>query len=327
MKLRFTFILTILFSITSFAQVDRKVVIEHFTNSRCSVCASRNPAFYNTLENYPDVLHIAYHPSSPYPSCIFNMHNPDENDGRTYFYGIYGATPRVVIQGEVVPPQNPLVKSEQIDSYLGKSSDYRVTVTKNKISGNKYKIVMEIKREGGIEWETIQAWVGLAEKEINYNAPNGESLHHDVFRKWVFKDTVSINPAGNSKTWEFEFQIDPVWSEGEIFAYLILQDMNTKEVLQSGSSLDTPSGIYKPGIVQLSDVLYPNPGKGIVSVRPEMLEKFTQAEIYNLTGNKMGTFSDLRSIDISDFQDGMYFVIFSDGDKKKYTTRLVKSVF
>jgi hypothetical protein len=327
MKLFFTLILAFLISIPIFAQVERKVVIEHFTNTRCSVCAARNPAFYTTLESYPDVLHIAYHPSSPYPTCIFNLHNTLENDGRAYFYGVYGGTPRVVIQGDVIPVQNPLISAEQIDSYVGGTSDYSVTLTNEKVSENNYKIDMEIKREAGTEWQTIQAWVGLAEKEINYDAPNGETLHHDVFRKWAFKDTVSVNPAGSSRTWQFAYQMDPVWVEGEMFAYVILQDMNTQKVLQSASSLDTPSGIHKADIVQLSNVLYPNPSNGKVSVRPEMLEKFTQAEIFSLTGNKIGTYTDLGLIDISGLHNGMYFVVFTDVNKQKYTTRLVKSAF
>ncbi|HEY9115410.1 MAG TPA: T9SS type A sorting domain-containing protein [Bacteroidales bacterium] len=325
MKAILTIILALFVSIPSFAQVERKVVIEHFTNSRCSICAARNPAFYTTLEAYPDVLHIAYHPSSPYPTCIFNQHNPIENDGRTYFYGIYGGTPRVVIQGDVIPVQNPLISAEQIDSYIGETANYSVILTNEKLSGNNYKVVMQIKREAGTDWETIQAWVGLAEEEIDYAAPNGENLHHDVFRKWVFKDTASINPAGSSRTWEFEYQMDPAWVEGEMFAYVILQDLNTQKVLQSGSSLDTPSGINKPEIVQLSNVLYPNPSNGKVFIRTEMLDKFTQAEIFSLTGNKIGTYTDLGSIDISGLQDGMYLMVFTGADNQIYTSRLVKS--
>ena len=97
------------------AQVEQKVIIEHFTNTRCGICASRNPAFYQTLAYYPQALHIAYHPSSPYSSCAFNMHNSSENDQRTYFYNIYGGTPRAVIQGEVVAPGNPLITADKID--------------------------------------------------------------------------------------------------------------------------------------------------------------------------------------------------------------------
>ena len=33
------------------AQVPKKVIVEHFTNTLCSVCASRNPGFYSNLNN------------------------------------------------------------------------------------------------------------------------------------------------------------------------------------------------------------------------------------------------------------------------------------
>jgi len=80
------------------AQVQKNVVVEHFTNTRCGICASRNPGFFTNLNNNPDVIHLAIHPSSPYSSCVFNQHNSVDNDDRTNYYGIYGGTPRLVVQ-------------------------------------------------------------------------------------------------------------------------------------------------------------------------------------------------------------------------------------
>ena len=94
MKYIFTllFATTIMFS--SYSQVEKTVVVEHFTNTKCGICASKNPAFYDVLNDYPNVLHIAYHPSSPYSTCAFSMHNHAENDARANYYGVYGPTPQ-----------------------------------------------------------------------------------------------------------------------------------------------------------------------------------------------------------------------------------------
>ena len=84
--------------------VPQTVLVEHFTNTRCSVCFSRNPGFYANLRQQPaTTLHLAYHPSSPYRLCAFSQQNPTENDARTNYYGIYGATPRLVLNGSVIP--------------------------------------------------------------------------------------------------------------------------------------------------------------------------------------------------------------------------------
>src|SRR5688572_14710898 len=96
--------------VSTFAQTPRQVIVEHFTNTRCSICASKNPGFYSLLHgSYPQVLHIAYHPSAPYSNCYFSLQNPTENNSRTNYYGVYGSTPRAVIQGNVIPIKTPLV--------------------------------------------------------------------------------------------------------------------------------------------------------------------------------------------------------------------------
>jgi hypothetical protein len=44
-------------------EVPKKIVVEHFTNSRCSVCASRNPGFYANYNtsNSGDMIHLTVH--------------------------------------------------------------------------------------------------------------------------------------------------------------------------------------------------------------------------------------------------------------------------
>ncbi len=80
-KLLFTFTLFVCFLIPEVqSQAKKYVLLEHFTNSRCSNCASRNPVFYTLIDDHPqDVHHIAYHPPIPYTSCIFYQANMTEN--------------------------------------------------------------------------------------------------------------------------------------------------------------------------------------------------------------------------------------------------------
>ena len=327
MKKLVTFSGLLFFSLLLIAQVEKKVIIEHFTNSRCGICASRNPTFYQTLEDYPQILHIAYHPSSPYASCVFSQHNPTENDNRAYYYGVYGGTPRAVIQGSVIPVQNPLIGVEQIEAHLGKTADYKVTVANSQVSGNTYKVTVEIARVSGANWETVLMFAGLAEEEVQYEAPNGENLHHDVFRKRVFYDTVSVNTPGSTKTMEFEYTMDAAWVQDQMFAYVMLQDYDTKEAKQSASSLDSPTGITSKKVEQLGTILYPNPANAMVSILPEFKERFASAELYSLTGNRVAQYKDLNVIDVSEQSPGMYFMVLTDKENQKYTTRLVKTVY
>jgi len=325
MKKFYTVVLAVLLSLPILSQVEKKVIIEHFTNSRCGICASRNPAFYQTLEDFPQVLHVAYHPSSPYPTCVFNQHNPSENDNRAYFYGVYGGTPRAVIQGEVIPVQNPLISSEQISARLGQSADYRVTVSNTQVTGNTYKLSVEIERVSGNEYETILVFAGLAEEEVNYEAPNGENLHHDVFRKRLFYDTANVNPAGTSKTWEFEYSMHPDWVNDEIYGYVVVQDMLSQKVKQSASSIDSPSAIIGNTIKEIRGLFYPNPVAESFTIRSEYVSKIEKVELFSMVGIKVKEFTNTSSMNISDLPDGMYFAKITDSFKKQYSTRLVKS--
>ena len=74
------------------ASTKKYLLIEHFTNSNCPPCASRNPAFYSLItqaQYADDVHHISYHPSVPYNTCVFYLANKVENNARAAVYGIF----------------------------------------------------------------------------------------------------------------------------------------------------------------------------------------------------------------------------------------------
>ena len=164
------------------SQTNQTVIVEHFTNSRCGICAARNPALFDLLNDYPEVLHIAYHPSAPYSSCIFSQHNPSENDDRTNYYGIYGGTPRVVVQGEVISPQNPLLMASQIEEKLGQAADFTISVEQMQHTNEEADVTIVVKKTGDADFDNLNLYAIVSEKEVAYNAPNGETDHHDVFR-------------------------------------------------------------------------------------------------------------------------------------------------
>lgn len=325
MKKIITLILALWVTFPLLAQVEKKVIVEHFTNTKCGICASKNPALYEVLKDYPDVLHIAYHPSSPYSTCIFNQHNPTENDNRAYFYDAYGGTPRGVLQGNVLPFQNPIVKPEQIDAELGGSANYSVQMTKTKMSDINYKITLEIERVSGAVTETILVYAGLAEKEVAYNAPNGEDMHYDVFREVIFFDTANVNTIGQKKVIEYEYSTDEDWVEEQIYAFAIIHDNTTNMVKQSGNSLSSPTGIAEPETVELRNIFYPNPSSGLIKIKSEYNNDFIKFELYNIVGKKIREFSNTNEMNIADLNEGYYFVRMTDKNKQVFSTKIVKS--
>ena len=169
---------------TSHAQVVPKTsVVEHFTNTYCSICASRNPGFYSNLANFPQVLHLAYYPSAPYPACPFNQLNKAENDARTNYYGIYGATPRLVVNGTVLPGNANYSSPDILQGTSNATSDYSLRITTRRIDATQAEAILHIRKVGTNSLQQLQLFAVLTEDTVHFNANNGESEHYDLFHK------------------------------------------------------------------------------------------------------------------------------------------------
>ncbi len=326
MKRLCTFILVLLMSVSVFSQTEKTVVVEHFTNTKCSICASRNPAFYELLNNYPNVLHIAYHPSSPYPGCIFSQYNPEENDARTNFYGIYGGTPRVVVQGEVIPPGSQLLTADQLESKLGMLSDYSIHIKHQHGSGDQIHVTVTVKRLNGSGAESLMFTGALVEKEVDYTAPNGEEMHPDVFRKFVLEEPVSLANPGDSVVFATSYTSDPVWIQDEISVLGMLQKTSDKSVLQAGQSgpAEAMAAINQATVREDRRLFSPNPVKDYITIRPEFREEITQVELYDLFGKKVKDIQVDGKTNLADLNRGYYFLVAHQKSGSRITARLLK---
>ena len=311
------------------AQTIQTVIVEHFTNSRCSICAARNPAFYDLLDDYPEVLHIAYHPSSPYPSCVFSQHNPAENDARTNYYDIYGGTPRVVVQGEVIPPQNPLLQASQIEARLGQPSDFTISVEQVQQTDDEAGVTIVVKKISGSNQANLKLYAIIAEKEIFYNAPNGESTHHDVFRKVLLDAPVSIVNSGDSIVLNENYQLNSAWVANQMYVAVMLQDASTKAILQSSASalLTSPQSVSDQRIMVSNNLFIPNPAVNYVEIKEELRQNVSLVEIYNLLGQKVITATYFNHIDISELTDGLYIAAVTTTDNLRITSKILKKRF
>ena len=230
--------LLILFSIISlfsFGQVSQNILVEHYTNTRCSTCASKNPAFFSLLEDY-DEIHLAYYPSSPFSSCIFSMHNKPEADNRTNYYGIFGGTPRVVINGEVVPAGSQLLLASRIDAEVPNMTAFTIEVNQEYENENSVKVNITIKTISSTNLSSLTMQAMIAEKKINYNAPNGETEHFDVFRKSLYGlngENFTVPANGDSISFKTSYTFDPDWVNDEMEIIVFIQDESDKSIKQA----------------------------------------------------------------------------------------------
>ncbi len=320
MRKNFTLFLFLFIVVQTFAQSPRTILIEHFTNTRCSICASKNPAFYSTLANYPQVLHIAFHPSAPYSLCYFSQQNKTENDARTNYYGIFGSTPKVVLNGKNLGSPSPLINNTTLDTALGQTSPIEVSATEELIGTDSVRVKVVVKTTGATLLSTVKLFAGVAENPINYNAWNGETVHHDVFRKALTDATgnlFALPVLNDSSVFEFIYAIGNGWSVNNIYTLAFVQRDDTKEILNAAKShrVAAPSSIEDIENEMFS--LFPNPSSATLSLTKF---KFNNAQIYSvfdIAGRKViESKLEQNEIDITALSNGIYFLRLNNSLRK-----------
>lgn len=300
------------------AQVPRKVVVEHFTNTRCSVCASRNPGFYTNLNAQSGVIHLAIHPSSPYPTCVLSMHNPSENDGRTIYNGVFGGTPVLVIQGIPLSTSANYSMPSIFTPYLGQMSPASIKIRQTKFGVDSIRSTIIIKTMATHSLTNLKLFVALAEDTIFYTGSNGEPRHYDVFRK-SYTGTSGVNISlpttiGDSVVYTKSSPANSAWVFARMFTLAILQDGTTKSVVQSESVaansnfiISTPTG-FKSQIIDGNNIAIFYSEKNII-LKQVIKNDGLYLEIFDVTGRHL--FSKNiegleENINVSNLTEGIY---------------------
>ena len=325
-------IFILLFTLLSgglFAQTSAKkyVMIEHFTNSNCGVCAIRNPALFNLIAQYPDdVHHLAVHPQFPYSSCVFYQANTTENNARTNYYAVSG-TPQISINGSLQNASSPLLSVSKLNTYLNQTSPVRVEVSET--TGANRSVTVKVHVLGDVPAGNYKLYLAVAEKVINQTTGNGESVHHNVFRDMITNisgDNISMPPAGQIVTATYQYSVGNYQAD-QLYVLAWVQNADNKTILNSGTRFDaTVSGTNDLTEVQNLRV-FPNPVTDLANVQVDA-DQITRWEVYSLDG-RMQAFSDAPQqnaqveIPTADLLPGIYTLrVF--GEKGIYLGKFVK---
>ena len=226
------------------AQSQRYVLVEHFTNTVCGTCASKNPAFFTLLNSATNVgkyHHISYHTPWPFPNCVLYQANTPEQDFMYDAYAVEG-TPTVYLQGAHVPYGTPLLSQTQLNAYLGATSPVQIKVLES-VNGNTKNVTVRIKTTGTMPAGNWKIKAAAVERNLAYTSPNGETTHKNVFRKMV--PSLGVNgstftPAilGSEVLLTYSYSLQSNWNTAEIYTLVWIQNADTKEVLNSGTPFD-----------------------------------------------------------------------------------------
>ncbi len=328
LKLIFLFVISA-FSIQAQNSAKQYLMIEHFTNTKCPICASKNPAFYNLINQYPDdVHHIAIHPPIPYSTCGLYQANKPENEARATFYGVFG-TPSIALNGTLQPISSPLLTAVTLQSYLGNTSPLSLQVSESG-PNNARVATVNAHSLSALPSGSYQIYAAVVEKTVNFAGGNGETVHHDVFRKMLTDingNAFTPAAAGQSAQYTFNFSMNAAWNPDEIYVLAWVQNATTKEILNSGTKFD-PQVVGTKEAAPQAILIQPNPvNESALAMIGD--DQARAVEIFAANGQRMTASFDNQEagtihISTATFAAGIYFVKIT-GEKGVYVAKMVKN--
>ena len=311
-------------------QVPQAIVVEHFTNSHCGVCAGRNPGMFNTLATLPDVIHVAYYPSAPYSGCQINQMAKSENDARTNFYGIYGSTPRIVVQGSPVNPSTNYADANLYTQHRGKLTSFIMNMSAWQSSATSASISLTIKKVDTSSLTNVKLYGVLVQDTLYFTALNGENYHYNLLRTpiWDASAQSIILPTnvGDSIVMTQTVNINSSWGDASrLYSVAILQQDN-KQLIQATRSNKLQHPTNTNNIVGINNIdIYPNPANDQLTING-LGNTPTTITIINVNGSVISQISSntaTQQIDVAALSKGLYIIKISSKERT-ITERFIK---
>ncbi len=323
MKLNIFAIGFFLLSTVLFAQEERKVLVEVFTNTFCSHC----PAAHNTLEDYianspnsDQINYLYFHMSYPYPGDPFYAHSMQGSDERHNFYNPVQSTPRGIFNG---------VLQGSISGWVEILDDLVVGVDPLiiELSGTTNTLEASIKagvtRIGALSDNDLVIHF-VAVEDVYYEASNGINEHYHVMRKMFptpSGSNFSIN-SGETKTVEQNISFDQIWDADSLSFIVFVQSVGSKTVYGSETisyqnltvtNVDDDDQIPQKYILEQN---FPNPFNPSTTISFSIpVSGFASLKIYNVLGKEVTTLVNgeksegkyTLTFDASGLPSGTYF--------------------
>lgn len=267
------------------AQNSKKVLVEVFTNSHCSVC----PSMYNGLNTFvkpspiaDNIEYIFYHVNT-YSDDVLYQETKDQSLPRAKYYAISG-TPTAAFNGTV---QNRSYANypTQLQNSLTQTKDITLTIQANK-DNNSLKLSLNASSVP----PQSSLYIIMTE-DIEYKGRNGIVNHTNVMRKMLTGTNGIVIDKMEGMIYEQTFSFSDMNIKNTDNARIVcfLQNNTTKEIYQT-SALP-----LKDIVASISDseqqsvTIYPQPAQDnlTITLDAKTINDNTPLTVYSLLGNKI----------------------------------------
>ena len=228
--------------------VPRVVLLEDFANVSCLPCVQSNKITESLINNtygHSKLVAVKYPTNWPSPIDPFYLANSAACDLRISYYSIQVA-PTIIIDGTQRPISTDSISiKEAVDQQLQQTSRFSLDVS-DSIAGSNYFVTVTVKvlDGSGLDFSNIVLHTVVTETDIKFANPpgsNGETEFYDVMRVMLPTNT-GESLGGISQTEEVVYQwqtnMNPGWVSGNLHTVVFVQNVNTKEVYQAGSTFE-----------------------------------------------------------------------------------------
>lgn len=293
--------LMMLFASKAFAQNERILLLESFTNTGCGPCAIYNPGMDALIAaNESRIAAIKYHVNWPSANDPMYLHNTGENGSRKSYYNVE-FVPYVVVDGTHFSGNSGDITQPVIDQLMTIESPMEMRLTYD-VDLNKNIITVSVMGRATIDLiGTLKLYVGVIEKEIHFTSapgPNGERDFYSVMKKMLPNANGTVLgelAADDYFAYTFSWELANIYNMDQLDAIAWVQNSNTKEVYQACKSSQefVPFFANEAGVNDLSNIKSTN-CSGVTSPKVVLTNygsnALTSAELEVLVnGVSMGT--------------------------------------
>lgn len=310
---------------TGAQEVERKVVVELFSNTNCGICANRVPSFNSALEPFDEeVILLSFFAASPYPSCPLYQASKATSDQRSQYYNLPG-TPRVYLNGQGTNNSIWSNTATVIGDETGQTSALEVEAGID-IDAQLASVNL-IQHAAFNPQEDLVLQVFLVEREVTAGGNPSYMEHHNVVRTQLTPaNGMNFDPtSGLNQQFNFDFEIDSKWNVAELAVVAIVQGKGSAEVYNAAQGENILSNTDDHNMKRQDFNFYPNPASDQVTIETTGEGRKT-ITIFNLLGSKVFNYEFSGSsftISVENFQRGVYLLRLESRDRPARTMRLV----